>query len=174
VALYKTDTCPFHSYKESLTHFTRAIYQLRQTDGRCSSNTPSARCGFFDPKRLYSTPGEESYTIAMNGKTNINGNIRSSFGVDLIKLSAAPTLEGKSVKILFKSASNPDHTYNVELWGGSDKPIASIQTGPATPVMEVANLDVEALSHMDLVITRTDTNEDVLQPGQYAIQVIVN
>ena len=35
VALYRTPTCPFHSYEESLVHFMRAIYQLRRADGRC-------------------------------------------------------------------------------------------------------------------------------------------
>ena len=77
---------------------------------------PSSECGFFDPNRLYSIPGEESYTIFMDGRTNINGSIRSSFGVDLVRLSAGPDLEGKSLKIVFKSVSNPDFTYNVELW----------------------------------------------------------
>ena len=179
VALYKTATCPFKSYEESLFHFTRAIYQLRRADGRCPGHAASA-CGFFDPHKLYSVPGEESYTIVMDGKTNINGSIRSSFGVDLVRISAGPNLEGKSLKILFKSASNPEYTYNIELWtsrehkGGAAGPAASKQTSPATPVVEIDQLDLEDLSALNLIITRTDTNENVLQPGDYNIQVIVN
>jgi hypothetical protein len=179
VALYKTPACPFKSYEESLVHFTRAIYQLRLADGRCPGHAP-AECGFFDPHKLYSVPGEESYTIVMDGKTNINGSIRSSFGVDLVRISAGPNLEGRSLKILFKNASDPEYTYNIELWdrqshnGGAGGPVASKQTSPATPVIEIEKLDLEDLSALELVITRTDTNENVLQPGQYTIQVIVN
>ena len=178
VALYRTPTCPFHSYEESLVHFMRAIYQLRRADGRCLGGS-SSECGFFDPNRLYSIPGEESYTIFMDGRTNINGSIRSSFGVDLVRLSAGPDLEGKSLRIVFKSVSNPDFTYNVELWDQSQtrasagRPRVSKQTSPATPVIVVDKLDMEDLPNLALVITRTDTNEDVHQPGEYVIQVIV-
>jgi hypothetical protein len=179
VALYQTPTCPFHSYEESLLHFTRAIYQLRNTEGRCAAH-PSSECGFFDPDKVYSVPGEEDHTIVMDGKTNINGSIRSSFGVDLVKIAAGPSLEGKSIKILFKNASNPDYTYNVELWphqahgGAAGEPLVSKQTDPAARVIELEKLDLENLSAFDLVITRTDTHENVLEPGQYTIQVIVN
>jgi len=116
----------------------------------------------------------------MAGKTNINGAIRSSFGMDLIEISAGPNLEGKSLKILFKNASNSDTTYNVEIWtrpehmAAINGPIASKQTHPAAPLVEIKNLAVEGLAGLDLVITRTDTNENAFQPGQYTIQVIVN
>jgi hypothetical protein len=125
-------------------------------------------------------PGEENHTIVMDGKTNINGSIRSSFGVDLVRISAGPNLEGKSLKILFKSASDPQYTYNVELWdrhahnGGAAEPLTSKQTSPATPVIEIEQIDLVDLSALELVITRTDTKENALQPGQYTIQVIVN
>jgi hypothetical protein len=152
---------------------------LRRADGRCTGIEPSSACGFFDPKNVYSIPGEESYTIVTDGRTNINGSIRSSFGMDLVRLSAGPDLEGKSLKIVFKSASNPDFTYNIELWDQPENrpsaggPQVSKQTSPATPVIEVGKLDVEDLSNLVLVITRTDTNEDIHQPGEYIIQVSV-
>jgi hypothetical protein len=178
VALYKTPACPFHSYQESLLRFTRAIYQLRGADGRCTSH-PSSGCGFFDPDKLYSTPGEEDHTIVMDGKTNINGSIRSSFGVDLVKIYPDPNLDGKTLKILFKSASGSDYSYNVELWAHQeyrrdDQPIVSKQIQPGVALVEVDKLDLEDFRALDLVITRLDTNEDVHQPGQYTIQVIVN
>ena len=115
----------------------------------------------------------------MDGRTNINGSIRSSFGVDLVRLAPGPDLEGKSLKILFKSVSNPDFTYNVELWDQPEtrasavEPSVSKQTSPATPVIVVDKLDMEDLSNLALVIMRTDTNEDAHQPGEYIIQVIV-
>jgi hypothetical protein len=116
----------------------------------------------------------------MDGKTNINGSIRSSFGVDLVKISPGPNLDGKTLKILFKSASGPDYNYNVELWAhqeykrGDDRPIVSRQIQPGVSLIEVDKLDLEDFQGLDLVITRLDTNEDVHQPGQYTIQVIVN
>jgi hypothetical protein len=179
VALYKTPSCSFHSYEQSLVHFTRAIYQLRRPGGRCTGTVPSAECGFFDPNELYSVPDQESYTITMDGRTNINGSIRSSFGLDLLELTSGPGLEGKFLKIVFKSVSGPDFTYNVELWAnqgkaaGASGPIASKQSGLGTAVITIEKLDMQNPSNLDLVITRTDTNENVHQPGQYTIQVIV-
>jgi hypothetical protein len=178
VALYKTPACAFKSYDESLVHFTRAIYQLRLADGRCPGHAP-AECGFFDPRKLYSVPGEENHTIVMDGKTNINGNIRSSFGVDLVRLSPGPNLDGKSMRILFKSASGSAYNYNVEIWTHQEssvrdgRPIAGKQTRPGVSMIEVDKIALENFQDLDLVITRLDTNEDVHQPGQYTIQVIV-
>ncbi len=179
VALYKTSTCPFHSYEESLVDFTRAIFQLRGADGKCLTAS-FTECGFFDPNKLYSVPNEEKHTIEMSGTTNINGSIRSSFGVDLIQLSPAPNLDGKSIKILFKNASGSDYNYNVDLWAhqqhkiGDPQPLVSGQTQPGVPVIEVDKLNMEDFQTLDLVITRLDTNENLHQPGQYTIQVIVN
>ena len=113
------------------------------------------------------------------GATPANGSIRSSFGMDLVRISAGPNLEGKSLKILFKSASNPEYTFNIKIWdhrattGGAAEPVASKQTSPATPVIEIEQIDLEDLSAMELVITRTDTNENILEPGDYIVQVIV-
>jgi hypothetical protein len=179
VALYKTANCPFHSYEESLVYFTRAIFQLRRAEGRCPATETKLDCGFFDPNKLYDTPVEESHSIVMGGKTNINGSIRSSFGVDLVKLSADPNLDGKTIKILFRSASEPDYNYNIELWAhqehqtGDNQPLVSKQTQPGVPAMELDKLDLENFQTLDLVITRLDSKEDVYQPGQYTIQVIV-
>ena len=41
-------------------------------------------------------------------------------------------------------------------------------------VITIDKLDVEEFPALDLVITRMDTNENISQPGQYTIQVIVN
>jgi hypothetical protein len=179
VALYRTSSCPFHNYEESLVRFTRAIYELRHSDGRCKDSIASPACGFFDPNKLYSAPNEENHTIVVAGRTNINGSIRSSFGVDLVKLSAGSELDGKSIRILFKNAAGTDYNYNVELWAHQEhriddhQPIVSKQTQPGVPVIEVDKLDLENFQSLDLVITRLDTNEDVNQPGQYTIEVIV-
>jgi hypothetical protein len=180
VALYQTPTCPFHDYEESLVLFTRAIYQLRLEDGRCTTIPPSSACGFFDPNKLYSIPGEESYSIVKDGRTSIDGSIRSSFGVDLIKISTDPSLTGKSLKILFKGSPSLDYTYNIELWphaeneAGTDRPIVSRQSRSGAMIITIDKLNVEEFPALDLVITRTDTNENISQPGQYTIQVIVN
>ena len=98
--------------------------------------------------------------------------------MDLVRIAAGPNLEGKSLRILFKSASNPEYTYNIELWDHraptGDVAVVSKQTSPATHVIEIERIDLEDLSALDLVITRTDTKENAFQPGQYTIQVIVN
>ena len=180
VALYQTPTCPFHDYEESLVHFTRAIYQLRLEDGRCKTIPPSSACGFFDPNNVYSSPGEESYSIVKDGRTSIDGSIRSSFGVDIVKISTDASLNGKSLKILFKGAPSPDYTYNIELWhhaeneAGAERPIVSRQSRSGATIITIDKLDVKEFPALDLVITRTDANENISQPGQYTIQVIVN
>ena len=153
---------------------------MRLEDGRCKSIHPSSACGFFDPNKLYSTPVEESHSIVEDGRTNIDGSIRSSFGVDMIKISTDPSLNGKSLKILFKGSPSPEYTYNIELWqhaeneAGADRPIVSRQARSGAMVITIDKLNVEEFPALDLVITRMDTNENISQPGQYTIQVIVN
>lgn len=178
VALYKTPNCPFRSYDESLVRFTRAIYQLTADGGRCSSTSTPSQCGFFDPNNLYSVPDEEKYTITHDGKSYIDGSIRSSFGLDLIELSLSPSLHGKSLRIIFENGSDPHHTYSVELWSQPENKddvsnlLISKQIQLEGPV-EIDELSLEQIQSLDLVITRMDTYENTSQPGQYTIQVIV-
>jgi hypothetical protein len=177
-ALAQTPTCPFQSFEESLVGFTRAIYLLRSANEGCPVSKPSTECGFFDPHKLYSIPDEEQHAITADGSTMIEGAIRSSFGVDLIELSPSPSLDGKSLTVLFTSTSSPQNTYNIELWvqqgnaGRSGQMLVSKQIISGSQV-EIDKLRLDQVQALDLVITRLDTIENASRPGQYTIHVIV-
>jgi hypothetical protein len=186
VALYKTPTCPFHSFEDSLIEFARAIYLLRREEGRCPAAHPYAYCGFYDPGGLYSVPDAERYILA-GSKNRIAGSIPFNFGLDLLELSLDPGMDGKTLKIIFNSTSGPGYEYHVEGWGrfeGStnniagryqpayEGPIFSERTRQGSVVIEIETISLEEMQVLDLVITRLDTNESSPTAGRYVIQVV--
>ncbi len=186
VALYETPTCPFHSFEESLVQFARAIYLLRREEGRCPAPHPYAQCGFYDPGGLYSVPDAESYLLADGSRNVIEGSIPFNFGLDLLELSLDPAMDGKSLKLIFKSTSGRGYEYHIEGWGRSVKsteniggeyqpafegPIFSERTRQGSVVLEIERLSLEEMQVLDLVITRVDTNESSPTTGRYVIQV---
>ena len=188
VALYETPTCPFHSFEESLVQFARAIYLLRREEGRCPAPHPYAQCGFYDPGGLYSVPDAESYLLADGSRNLIEGAIPFNFGLDLLELSLDPAMDGKSLKLIFKSTSGPRYEYHVEGWGRSvqsaeniggkyqpayDGPLFSEHTRQGSLVLEIERLCLDEMQALDLVITRVDTNESSPTTGQYVIQAVL-
>lgn len=186
VALHKTPSCEFNTFDESLVHFTRAVSQLRHADGRCLAAHISSRCGFFDPNQLYSVPHAEQHALTQTG-TRIDGSIRSSFGLDLVKLALDPSLQGKPLQIIITSISGPEHEFNVELWmegqpgpesafeghtGLTSELAFSERTRQGNLKIEIDELSMEEIKGLELAITRMDTHENPSAPGQYAIQVI--
>jgi hypothetical protein len=188
VALYETPTCPFHSFEDSLIQFARAIYLLRREEGRCPSPHPYAYCGFYDPGGLYSVPDAESYVLAEGHVNRLDGAIPSNFGLDLVELSLNPSMDGKSLKIIFESSSGPEYEYHIEIWGRPDPstenaagkyqpafegPILSERTYEGHLVLEIRELHLDQTQGLDLVITRLDTNESTAIAGRYSIQMTV-
>jgi hypothetical protein len=57
-------SCPFQTYKESLSAFSRAIYGLRVDGGRCVEPGTLAGCGFYDPHDVYPDPPVSTITFA--------------------------------------------------------------------------------------------------------------
>jgi len=186
-ALQVTPTCPFHTYDESLIHFARAIYLLRLKDGRCSTSNQSTYCGFYDPQRLYQSPPAEDYLIQTDSTTQINGSIATNYGIDLIELGLDPSAEGKALKLSFKNISDPESKFNVQLWKvktlqSEAEPESysaqmgepeSIQTENGYLTIEIDNLNVNEVSKLGLIITRTDSFESKEGTGGYFLQVRV-
>jgi hypothetical protein len=186
-ALQATPDCAFHTYDESLTHFARAIYLLRLEDGRCSPSGHSTYCGFYDPYRLYQTPHAEAYQIYADSTTQMNGSIATNYGIDLIELGVDPSVEGKTLKLIFRNISATDNKFNVELWkiktlqNGSEPESYRAQTGKPKSMrtkngaltMEISNLSLNDFNGLGLIITRTDSFENTESSGKYLIQVLV-
>jgi hypothetical protein len=116
----------------------------------------------------------------------IEGSIPFNFGLDLLELSLDPAMDGKSLKLIFKSTSGPGYEYHIEGWGRSVKsteniggeyqpafegPIFSERTRRGSVVLEIERLSLEEMQVLDLVITRVDTNESSPTTGRYVIQV---
>jgi hypothetical protein len=188
VALYKTRTCPFHSFEESLVSFARAIYLLRRDEGRCPAPHPYAWCGLYDPGRVYSIPDAQRYELGEGRRYRIKESIPNNFGLDLLELTLNPSMNGRPLKIVFKSASGPGYEYQVEVWGrpgpssgiGGGKykaafagPIYSERTREGRLVLDIQSLQLEEMPGLDLVITRLDTHESTPISGQYIIDTVV-
>jgi len=186
-ALQATPTCPFRTYNESLIHFARAIYLLRQENGRCSTSNRSTYCGFYDPDRLYQTPPAEDYLIQADSTTQINGSISTSYGIDLIELHVDPEAEGKTLKLVLKNISDPENEFNVQLWkvntlqnepnserysAQTDEP-KSMQTENGILTLEVDDLKQNNFNSLGLIITRIDPYENTEGSGQYVIKILV-
>src|SRR5215212_2626961 len=187
VALKATPSCAFHSYNESLIHFSRAIFLLRLEDGRCPTSGSSTDCGFYDPRKLYLTPPAEHFLLQAGSTTQIKGSISSSFGIDLIELKLDPSVEGKTLKLIFKNTSDSENEFNVQLWkvktlqSESDPQSYSAQTGEPTSVrmkngsltIEVDKLSLSEFNDLGLIITRMDPRKNIETSGEYHIQVLV-
>jgi hypothetical protein len=187
IALKTTPSCAFRTYDESLIHFARAIYLLRLEDGRCPSPNYSTYCGFYDPYRLYQTPRAEDYLIQADSTTQINGSIPASYGIDLIEIQLDPSAEGKALKLKFKSISDPENEFNVEVWEikelqnedeaehyavQTEKP-NSMRTENGSLTMEIGNLSVNDFNSLGLIITRMDSHETREESGRYLLQALV-
>ena len=179
-------SCPFHTYEESLVQFARAIYKLRLEDGRCLVLDNTSSCGFYDPHKLYTTPHAERY-LASTGSTLISGSIPSSYGIDLVELALDPSVEGKSLRILFRGTSTPGNQFHVELLGiniqesetGVERSTAqtgmsrSARTENGQLILDINGLNLEAFNGLGLIVTRLDPYEKTGLSGNYVIQLIV-
>jgi hypothetical protein len=187
VAIKDTPSCVFHSYDESLIHFSRAIFLLRLKDGRCPAAGSSTNCGFYDPRKLYLTPPAEDLLVQAGSTAQINGSISTSYGIDLIELQIDPSAEGKTLKLVFKNISGHEDKFNVEVWetkqvqngtetetysAQSDKP-QSMRTENGLVTMQIDNLSMNEFNSLGLIITRIDPHENRTGSGRYLIQALL-
>ena len=186
MALQATPSCAYNTYQESLVHFARSLYMLRLEEGRCQVNMNDSGCGFYDPNHLYSSPMAESY-FAMDGITQINGSIPSSYGIDLLELELDPAAQGKSLKINLGTTSPSEEKFLVELkeiriehndtWVKRFPTQAGILKSALTEngqlSLVVPDLDTQAYNGLGVIITRLDPHEDLDPFGEYTVQVQV-
>ena len=182
-ALQSTPSCNFQTYEESLTHFARAIYMLRLENGRCRNLVDLSTCGFIDPAYVYSTPQADLYVVNAEQPMEINDSIPSSYGIDLKELTFNSSIEGKTLKLIFTSHAHSNPVFHVEVWKTrsvsesngmqrqSDEmvqPISrSIENGSL--ILEFENIDNKEFDGLGLIVTRTDTAEDIETNGAYSI-----
>jgi len=100
-------TCPFQSYKASLSAFSRAIYALRIEGGRCTEPGAPAGCGLYDPHGVYVAPSV--HTLVYTGTTQeIEVEATSGAGTDLIEVVLGPAAEGHPLVLELDAAGEPD------------------------------------------------------------------
>jgi hypothetical protein len=185
-ALQSTPSCRFRNYEESLTHFARAIYMLRLENGRCKDKADVASCGFLDPRRVYATPQADLYLIDAEHSTEINDSIPSSYGIDLKELTFNSSIEGKTLKLVFTSHEPSNLAFHVEVWktdlvtasNGSQRRLAQtaepisryIENGSL--ILEFEDIESSEFDGLGLIVTRTDTVEDMETNGAYSIWLV--
>jgi hypothetical protein len=186
-ALQATPSCAFRSYEESLFHFARAIYLLRLEDGRCMEPIDTSTCGFVDPHHLYERPPVETYLISANPLTEVSGSIPSSYGIDLIELELGPSVERKTLKLIFTSTGDPQPAFHIEVlkirtMSQDGEPEGQLtQTGEPVSmkiddgraILQIENLSRDGIDELGLIVIRTDPYEDMNATGAYSMQVIV-
>ena len=185
-ALQSTPSCKFQTYEESLTHFARAIYMLRLENGRCHDLIDLSKCGFMDPGYVYPTPRADLYLIQAEHPIEINGSIPSSYGISLKELTFSPSVEGKTLKLMFTSNFDSNPAFHVEVWKTSPvnksqgtRQLAqmveptSISVENGILILEFENIDHSEFDGLGLIVTRTDPNESRETIGAYSIRLLV-
>jgi hypothetical protein len=169
--------CPFHSYDESLSQFANAIYMLRLEDGRCLTPDEPLACGFYDPNGLYTSPPAQKESIGKQPITYIGGDIRASFGIDIIEISLSQITNGQSIAILFDRTSNSNAEFVIEVI----KLRSDNQIGPPEfldaknghALIDINSIDTGEFDRIGLVITRIDPMEKQNDSGGYTIRALV-
>lgn len=185
-ALDETPACRFTTYEESLVEFAKAIHKLRLEDATCTNFSHAARCGFFDPYKLYTAPQADGHPIGA-GSTLVNGSIPSSYGIDLLELALDESAEGKSLKVIFQAASSPQDEFRVVAQGirirssetgilrspVQNDPVWSARTANGLLILEIPSLNLEAFNALGMIVIRTDPYETNGSQGNYTIQILV-
>jgi hypothetical protein len=186
----KGSSCPFQTYRESLTAFARAIYALRLEGGRCLEPGLPDGCGFYDPENLFHKPPAGSLTYRGEEVTYSAADqpspagIPSSFGIDLVEVALDASADGRPLRIEVQGAPGAQAVFHVQLWRGSGgrtpdpelltagSPVleAVEQTGPdGQRVYLLPEIDTAAHERLGLILTRVDAGEGLDGDGAYAI-----
>jgi hypothetical protein len=183
--------CPFETFRESLRHFARAIYQLRLDGGRCTEPDVPAGCGLYDPNHLYVDPPVS--TVTYRGEQMVfaapdqgyPSGIKSSFGIDFVDIELDPSAQGQSLTIEFYGAPEGSAEFGVEIWrlvdpealGGSSKRPAAVgppeqlvgTTAEGHLLYAIPEIDTGRVNRLGLIITRLDSEEKLDPVGEYTI-----
>ena len=198
-ALANAPLCPFRTYRDSLTHFARAIYALRLDGGRCTEPGLPAGCGFYDPNNLYRDPPSRTlvYTVQQHRYApyvveprEYSASILSSYGTSFARVYLHPVADGQSLTLSFRGAPGSDATFSVQIWklidSGSGarpqriparieapEPVSSVDADGHL-FYTIPTLDTSHYSQLALLITRVDAHESSNPFGQYTIQLHPN
>jgi hypothetical protein len=176
--------CPFGTHAESLAAFTRALYALRLTDGRCVAPESPAGCGFYDPQYLYYAPATSKVTYSGVDEQHAN-EIRTAFGVDFVDVLLDPAADGRPLTLSLRAASGTAAEFSVQVWelrdpgeGQRPQPAPTLVAGP-TPLETVepggelayvtASIDTKESNRLGLIITRVDARERLDPIGGYTL-----
>ena len=174
---------PFHTFKESLIAFARAIHALGLDSGRCTELNTSTGCGFYDPNNLYYAPPFSTVNY-IGADQQYSGEIRSSFGMDFVNVILDPAADGQPLTLNFYPAPGADAEFNVQLWKLMDSGEgARPRRVPSQAVPEVLTetnadeylsysipeIDTTAYNRLGLIITRVDAKESSDPIGEYTI-----
>ena len=191
--------CPFRTYRDSLTHFARAVYALRLDGGRCTELGSPAGCGFYDPNNLYRDPPSRAllYTTRQHKSGIYSAALReyslrfeSSFGTNFVHVILHPTPDEHSLTLRFGGAPRVNAELSVQIWklieSGSDTKPQPIPAHVEAPeVLASANADGHLLytiptvdtsqyNRLALLITRVDAHEGSDPIGEYTIRLHPN
>jgi hypothetical protein len=189
-------SCPFRTFRQSLQHFARAIYQLRLDGGRCTAPGLPAGCGFYDPNHLYFDPPVSEITyrgeqvvFAAADQPYPHG-IGSSFGIEFVDVVLDPSTQGQPLTLEFSGAPGGDAEFSVEIWklidsgtsGGSERRLIPVgapeqftaQTIAGKLLYEIPEIDTVVANRLGLIITRLDSEEVSDPVGAYTITLLLS
>jgi hypothetical protein len=183
--------CPFHSYRESLVSFARAVYGLRLEGHRCTAPGRPIDCGLYDPNGLYAAPpvtklsyGGKVVTFDAHWQPYPPG-IRSSYGIDLLEVELGSQADGQPLTIEFHRDLASRAEFSVQVWklmddgtGSSWQPHLSA-AAPAQElkqedeagdlVYHIPQIDRTEFNSLALIIVRLDREEELDPVGVYTI-----
>ena len=173
-------SCPFQTYEESLTAFSRANYALRLENGRCgTADLTECATNYLDPGNAYIDPWLEAELTYSGAELTYDGAIPTSYGMDLIEVNLDSALHGQPLRINFQIAEPA--RFEVQIWKlgpGGEKPRAVTAQPEAfqtvrgdTQVYVISKLEMAAYDRLALIITRLDAHEAMDGVGAYHLLV---
>lgn len=179
----EAETCPFNSYRESLSGFARAIYALRLEGGRCGQVGSLGGCGFYDPEENYQAP--EAASIFYTGEfQRYKGEIKSSYGMDFVEINLDHSANVQPLNVVITTDPESRAQFKIQALKLIDRH-GKIHTitqdiDPQTLVPDyggrycfsIPEINIEEYNMLSLVITRSDADEYMDTTGAYAIDLI--
>jgi hypothetical protein len=184
-------SCPWRTYRDSLVHFSRAVYGLRLDGGRCTAAGVPAGCGFYDPNGLYSAPRVtelvyrgQALTFDASAQPYPPG-IRSSYGMDFVEVVLHGEAGGQPLTLAFSGDPASRARFSVQVWklmddgtGSSWQPSLAaaspvevlLQQAPEGRLLyTILEIDTSVYNRLGVIITRLDSEEDVDAAGAYTL-----
>jgi hypothetical protein len=179
-------SCPFQTYKESLTAFARTVYALRLDGGRCREPGTPTGCGFYDPHDQYREPYLATL-IPFAGVAQMHrGKAMSGFGMAFVDVLLDPATDGQplTVELSFPSADGTE--FNLQILhladsqrGDNPQHVMTRAVAVEVPPMDghgnrrfmydIPAIDRAAYNRLGLIITRLDAQETSEPRGEYTI-----